>query len=348
MEIASNFTSEDYKELRPTLDPDDVPTPEWERIIGAFERRVSERFLRPIDELLRASESEIRAGFAILTLDCVLIDMIESFREGRTSTGEGTAKSFKKFLTRAPFQWGSSDRRDFFKDVRNGLLHDAETRGNWLVRKSTDQILTKTSTERIINRTLFHGGVEKQFRDLVKELESKDPTARKKFLLRMDTICGMPSPVRHTYFAYGSNMAEPEIRASAPNVEDLGAAVLPLYRLLFDKHSVSRDCDAANLARDPVATTWGYLYRCSASDWKAIEQREGGYKSSCVTVFTVSDEGVDKPVVAETFIADRPCSSRCGPSSEYVEIIVAGAKQRGLPDAYVRQLEKTAESASGH
>src|SRR5437867_2972694 len=57
-------------------------------------RRVCERFLQPIRELERFDKREsspFRQGFAIAALDCLLIDTIQSFREGLARLAQHTA-----------------------------------------------------------------------------------------------------------------------------------------------------------------------------------------------------------------------------------------------------------------
>ncbi|HEX8985383.1 MAG TPA: hypothetical protein VF767_08125 [Bryobacteraceae bacterium] len=69
-ELASGFTVARYTVLRPIL-TGDAPSPDaWSELLDA-----------------------------VLALDCLLIDTIQSFREGRVTTGEvSPAHSFKTFL----------------------------------------------------------------------------------------------------------------------------------------------------------------------------------------------------------------------------------------------------------
>jgi hypothetical protein len=136
-EIASDFTVGRYEEIRVTLNTAGPDNAEWQEILNAFERRIQQRFLRPIKELEVHDEEDrdqrpTRAGFAIMILDCVLIDTIQSFREGREITGEmSSAKSFKTFLKSPRFsEFKSKDREDFVEYVRHALLHNGETRKN--------------------------------------------------------------------------------------------------------------------------------------------------------------------------------------------------------------------------
>jgi hypothetical protein len=346
-EIASGFTVGDYRALRQRLVPESQITSEWKRVFGAFHRRITERFLQPIAELGRyddLDELPMRPGFAILALDCLLIDTLQSFREGRASTGEvSPAKSFRDFLQNAAAfaSFNSDDKSDFFGDIRNGLLHNGETRHNWKVRIDTDRLLTKDDEKRTrtINRRLFHAGVLREYGRLCRDLQHGDTAARSRFLVRMDAICGMALAPGHLYFAYGSNLLESEMKRTAPSAKPIGRAYIPGYRLAFDKHSNTRRCDAANIRRDFSRMVWGYVYAINAEDEAALLSREGGYSPLSATAW-LNDVGADAAVMKEvfTFVGNDECASACGPSAEYVDLILEGASQRELPADYVNSV----------
>ncbi len=198
-ELASKFTIGSYLEIRDKLSSQES-SEEWKRVLDAFHRRISERFLKPIEELLKQDKSlTMRSGFAILALDCLLIDTIQSFREGRIKTGEtSTAKSFKNFLKAASFSdFKSKDRGEFFADVRNGLFHNGETRGNWKIRRDTDQLLLKKDNSRIINRSIFHERIIVEFNRLCQDLKVPESSQRRLFLDRMDALSGLSKQKQH-------------------------------------------------------------------------------------------------------------------------------------------------------
>jgi hypothetical protein len=191
-EIASNYTVTDYTLVRPDLDAANPRAEAWTEVIDVFRRRIDERFLLPIALLLSPQAGSV-PGFAILALDCLLIDTIQSFREGRVTTGEiRPGRSFKNFLRSPRFTaFSSRDRDDFFHYVRNGLLHNGETRGDWKVRADTVNMLTKAASgTRTVNRTLFHEAIVAEFNEYCAKVSSGDPKTRELFLRRMDAICG--------------------------------------------------------------------------------------------------------------------------------------------------------------
>jgi hypothetical protein len=218
MELCAGFTSQQWQtELRPHLDADN-PTM-WERAIGVFERRTKERFFRCIDELLKADEARteneiIRPGFSVMALCCLLVETLQSFYEGGRNTNTGvvaghctypagrcakepsTARAFKDFLKKS--RYFKEDFRnskicgDFANDVRNALLHEAETRGGWLITRTVpaERILLHIKNGYRLNRTNFYQALHKEFDNYLAELRDASQNARREnFLKKMDSIC---------------------------------------------------------------------------------------------------------------------------------------------------------------
>lgn len=344
-EIASDFTVGRYLELRSKLSVQTPNTPEWHEVLWAFKRRIRERFLKPIASLARYDHESVRRmvpGFAILSLDCLLIDTIQSFREGRVLTGEvSPAASFKSFLKSPKFSaFSATDRNEFFKYVRNALLHNGETRKDWKIRFDSDGILEKDSVTgtRTINRRRFHAAVVSEFRLLFRVLESQ-AEARRLFLRRMDALCGLPvAALRNLYFAYGSNLLERELKRDAEEAEAVGVAFLPCYRLEFTKHAESRSGDAASIREHAASVVWGFVYRMHDADRAALRAREKGYREIPeVTVYLKDGDGVT-PQDVFTFIGAEACGRNCGPSQAYYDLVLEGARARGLPDQYIEEV----------
>lgn len=347
-ELASNFTVEQYHRLRQDLADPQANDDAWRELISAVQQRIEERFLTPVKELARFdNENELpyRPGFAILAIDCLLIDTIQSLREGRVTTGEvSPAHSFKTFLSSPRFaNFAKRDRSDFFTYVRNAILHNGETRKDWKVRIDSRRMLEHdpSTQTRTINRQLFHAAIEAEFRDLLLLVQSGNALVRKLFLRRLDAMAGFPiDAMRNFYFAYGSNLKDEECRRTAPTAEGYGIAFLPAHRLAFTKHSFTRQGDAATIKEDPNSMVWGYIYRTTDNDKEALIKREGGYKEVAITVYLMSPTPEDDPtpVQAFTFAAIDKCPKRCGPPLTYIDLITAGARERQLPDEYLQTL----------
>jgi hypothetical protein len=189
VEIAPNFHDSDWRALDLTKEAD------WARAIDAFRSRIEERFLKPVRSILAFP----RSGFAILALDCLLVETLQQAIRGTQDTPRGDAAAyFKEFLMRPAFQ-GAFDATsaELFRDtIRNGILHQAETKRSSLVRRDGPIVqITPSRDGVIVNPVLFHLRLKDAFQDYIEELKQPGSPLRKAFRLKMEFIAGKnPSP----------------------------------------------------------------------------------------------------------------------------------------------------------
>ena len=142
------------------------------------------------------------------------------------------------------------------------------------------------------------------------------------------------------YFAYGSNMSAARLRAAdrTPSANLIGAARAAGYRLVFDKvgkdGSGKADCERTGAPADVVH---GAVFRIAHSDRPALDSAEGlGYGYDAFEIRVDTDLGI---VSALTYLATKK-DSRLKPLTWYMHHVVHGARQCGLPDAYVAAIER--------
>ncbi len=143
------------------------------------------------------------------------------------------------------------------------------------------------------------------------------------------------SDIEDLYFAYGSNM-DPEQMGH----RDLGwtraeGAVLSGYRLAFDFDARSRWLGgAANVVPDEDMSVEGVLYHLDG-DIAVMDGWEGGYRRIQVRVVLLND-GTERE--AWTYeVIDK--GEHMNPSEVYVDQMLRGAREFGLSDDYIRELE---------
>ena len=145
------------------------------------------------------------------------------------------------------------------------------------------------------------------------------------------------------YFAYGSNMLRERLVARVSTAQAVAVGVVRDYRLDFAK--VSNDHSGKG---DMVATSgdevWGVLYEFDASQKADLDKHEGPhYRAQEVVVSTLSGDETAWAYMAEPHRRDP---SKV-PYDWYLALIVAGARQGGLPAAYIRMLEVTPFNVDG-
>lgn len=190
--VAPGATSEEWRQLY----LDSHRSPDWERAIGIFRDRIYSRFLKPVDILIEQQSdlppNKRSFGFTILAIDCLIIETLQAFRWGHLNT-ERNSNSFRlitRFLIHNPhFNWDYETARRFYNDFRCGILHEAETKEDSLVRSEGALVIVEDSGL-IVNRTAFHDRVSRAFHDYVNELgNSANRDLRKNFKKKMNYIC---------------------------------------------------------------------------------------------------------------------------------------------------------------
>ncbi len=143
------------------------------------------------------------------------------------------------------------------------------------------------------------------------------------------------------YFAYGSNMQTATLcgRRGIGFHRALPARVNG-WKLVFDKPPLIDIGEAfANIVPDPAAHVLGVVYEVSAEDLEHIELTEGvrlgNYVRTSVPAQPLSE--LAEPVVAFTLSSDHR-DPNLQPSTRYMELIINGAVEHGLPNEYVQWL----------
>jgi gamma-glutamylcyclotransferase (GGCT)/AIG2-like uncharacterized protein YtfP len=136
------------------------------------------------------------------------------------------------------------------------------------------------------------------------------------------------------YFAFGSNLNGARLRERAPSARALGAARLAGFRLCLDKLA-SDGSGKLNLARDAAASVWGVAFRIDPAELAALDGFEPGYTQISVSV-RLRDV---VPLEARTYLSEQRAPG-LRPQPWYRELILAGAREHGLPAEWIERLER--------
>lgn len=148
------------------------------------------------------------------------------------------------------------------------------------------------------------------------------------------------------YFAYGSNLHHAQLLARcngrlSESDEPPRIARLASYRLAFNLDGGDGEV-YANIVT-PGEGVLGVIYRCDATAFELLDVYEAGYDR--IAVLVVDEQGCSLPAIA--YIA-QPASvtAERRPHEDYLQIILNGAREHGLPAEYVRQLEAIARGSA--
>jgi hypothetical protein len=145
------------------------------------------------------------------------------------------------------------------------------------------------------------------------------------------------------YFAYGSNMLTARLHKRCPSARSLGKAVAPGFILRFWKRSKDGSAKATLVKTDEAEKrAYGVLFEIAQSERTRLDKSEGagqGYNRD--DAFPVLRVAGGKRAIVSTYQATpRACDKNLVPYDWYRDLILAGALQHGLPDAYVAELRK--------
>ena len=143
-------------------------------------------------------------------------------------------------------------------------------------------------------------------------------------------------------FAYGSNLSVAEMAEFAPEARFAGIARLPGFALELRRRSIRWGGGAADIVEREGEEVWGVLYE--VHDLDALDAKEGtGFAYRRRELDVMTDQG-ERQAVAYEVIDKEP--KEVAPTREYSELLLSGARERGLPDAYIAVLERRLGSAT--
>jgi hypothetical protein len=165
-------------------------------LILFLDQRYEERFLEPIRTLRTSPRHMHGYGFAIMALCSLLIETLQCYRELPTTNGGEYAglaafnpppqydipqlekkngrKAFEDFFSIVSHQtlFSDVDGATFYGAIRNGLLHQAQTKQGWRIR--TGQTLLWNAKDKIVDRNKFADALTCAFRQYINDLNQAE------------------------------------------------------------------------------------------------------------------------------------------------------------------------------
>lgn len=186
LRISPRFTSNDWNALGQHSQDD------WATAVEIVKDRLHGRFLRYAGNCLRSPHS----GFVVLAIDSLLLETLQQFREGIVDGRNKSKVMVTRFLAGQRFQpdFDENARNAYYSDIRCGLLHQAEARQMWLVRRGEEVMLRSSPNGEgyVIDVQLFHKAIRSSMNDYLRELlKPTSKELRAHLWTKMNHICSV-------------------------------------------------------------------------------------------------------------------------------------------------------------
>jgi hypothetical protein len=164
-------------------------------LVQFLRERHHERFFQPIRNLKSAPDTMQGYGFAMMALCSLLVETIQSYRDGLPTTyGRDLTrlqnllripaayrlpatlringkKTFRRFFRKYNDHFDGLSGVRFYKNIRNGLLHQAQTKAGWTLWKQGPRVWDPK--QKRIFRDNFAEGLEASFESYLNELRMR-------------------------------------------------------------------------------------------------------------------------------------------------------------------------------
>jgi hypothetical protein len=171
-----------------------------ESLVRFLRERHQERFFQPISNLKSAPDTIQGYGFAVMALCALLIETIESYREGLPTTYSrelgklrtlsrvptpykipptlqvNGRTAFHRFFRTYNKEFDGLSGVCFYKNIRNGLLHQAQTKAGWTLWKQGMRVWD--AKQKRIFRDNFAAALEASFEAYLTQLQRQNWNTR--------------------------------------------------------------------------------------------------------------------------------------------------------------------------
>lgn len=141
------------------------------------------------------------------------------------------------------------------------------------------------------------------------------------------------------YFAYGSNMNRAQMRSRAGEIFEERPARLEGYELVFNKKARGGS-STANIHPAAGKTVYGVLYKIAEPAFRSLDRYEGVPEHYRRIEVNVTGPEANK-IAAQAYIATK-VEKGLRPAAHYLQGILEGAGEHGLPQSYIAEIKATA------
>ena len=141
------------------------------------------------------------------------------------------------------------------------------------------------------------------------------------------------------YFAFGSNMLEERMRNRCPSaltIKEIG--LVANYRLVFNRKGDYENGGVASIVSESGVSVYGAIYAISKDEMESLDKIESpngdAYFRKEIEVETIYNQTLS----CFTYVA-YPQGQNFFPTKKYLNWIIEGAENIGLPESYINSLK---------
>ena len=184
--ISPQYCRDDYHNLKLSVTSCES---NWECAVNILKDRIQGRYINQIDLLSNDINSN---GFAIMALNCLLIEALYQFENGLKETKKSNKKEYANFLKKldaVSFSDGST-AEDFYTHIRCGILHSAQTKAESRLSDREGFVIAVENNVLIVSVAGLSNLVKNHFNSYVNRLLDPNETElRKNFIKKMTFVC---------------------------------------------------------------------------------------------------------------------------------------------------------------
>ena len=160
--IGRNITVERYKKT--------LANKNKKELAEFIYNRLYSRYIKPFEFEHKIYKKEYKNGFSIMANACLLIETLQSYKQGLGNSKGQSKKLFMNFF-KENANFKEFQNTAFYQDVRCGILHQGETTGDWQINRKNKLPLLENKN---INANKFMQELKKSlktYRDCLKNKE---------------------------------------------------------------------------------------------------------------------------------------------------------------------------------